>query len=224
MNASPRSDSKPQAKAEEVVSPPATRERQRAETRDRVYRAALAEIANVGLAQARIEHIARKAGVTRPTIYAHFPRKEDFLRELQSRTESLALEALRHRLAQGDRDGADLVHRMTDAIFDLLSAADPVLRRESFSLIVREPRDSGWLGRGLFGFLTEQLTAARARGEIPAEPSAEALTQIVMTAIFGFLVIESEPADVRRASAHRMLDLLLAVPAGAGAAGEGEAR
>jgi hypothetical protein len=31
----------------------------------------------------------------------------------------------------------------------------------------------------------------------------------VVTAIFGFLAVESAPADERRRAAHRMLDLLI---------------
>jgi len=220
MSASSRSDSysdskseakshgKAKAKAEELVSPPPTRERQRAETRDRVYRAALAEIANVGLAQARIEHIARKAGVTRPTIYAHFPRKEDFLFALQARTEEVALAALQERLGDAT-SGAELMHRLVDAIFDLVEDGDPVLRRESFALIVREPQEMHWAGNALSGFLAERLAEAQAGGEIAAEPAAPDLTRILMTTIFGFLVAESEPAASRRRDAHQMLDLLI---------------
>ena len=95
-------------------APLPTRERQRLETRDVILRAALEEIAARGLAGATIEAIARRAGVTRPTIYAHFPRKQDFLRELQSRTERVALRALRRKLAEAG-SASDLVHRLADA-------------------------------------------------------------------------------------------------------------
>lgn len=195
-------------KSDEVdVAPLPTRERQRLATRELIFRVAMAEIAEVGLTPARIEHIARKAGVTRPTFYAHFPSKQDLLRELQARTEQGALAELRRRLA--DSDGADLVHRLADAIFDLVAAADPVLRREVFALVIREPRQTDWMGNALFAFLTDQFEAAQARGEIAAQLAPVELTRIVMTALFGFLVIESEPPEARRESAHHMLDLLI---------------
>lgn len=188
-------------------APLPTRERQRLETRELILRTALDEIAEAGLTGARIEHIARKAGVTRPTIYAHFPRKEDFLLALQAHTEEVALHELRKRI--GAVDGADWIHRLVDAIFDLTEAGDPVLRREAFALIIREPQKMDWTGNPLFGFLTERLALAQANGEVAAELPAADLTRILMTAIFGFLLVENEPAAERRRDTHQMLDLLL---------------
>ena len=189
-------------------APLPTRERQRQETRGLILNVALEEIAAAGLAGARIEQIARRAGVTRPTIYAHFPRREDFLLALQQQTEEVTLHALQDRLDDAD-SAAELVHRLVDAIFELLEGGHPVLRRESFALIVREPEDLDWVGRALFGFLAERLAAAQARGEIPKNPPAPDLTRILMTAIFGFLVVENEPVASRRSDAHQLLDLLV---------------
>lgn len=189
-------------------SPLPTRERQRQETRSLILQVALAEIAEAGLAGTRIEHVARKAGVSRPTIYAHFPRKEDFLFALQARTEEVALSALRERLAE-PATGAELMHRLVDAIFDLVEDGHPVLRRESFALIVREPQEMDWRGNALARFLSERLAQAQKRGEIAKRPAAADLTRILMTAIFGFLVAESEPLATRRRDAHQMLDLMI---------------
>ena len=190
------------------AAPLPTRERQRLGTRTLIFEVALAEIAEVGLSQSRIEHIARKAGVTRPTIYAHFPTKEDFLRELQARSEELALRTLRERL--GEAEGIGWVHRLVDAVFDLVDDANPVLRREVFALIVRESPEADWTGNPLFGFLTRQFADAQSRGEVSAGAAPAELTRMVMTALFGFLIVEAEPADVRRRAAHQTLDLLIA--------------
>jgi AcrR family transcriptional regulator len=186
-----------------------TRERQRRDTRRLILDAALAEIAERGLAGARIGRIAAEAGVTRPTIYAHFPRKQDFLRELQVRTEARVLAVLRERLDAGDAGGESaLVHRLADAIFDLVDAADPVLRREVFAFLVREPQGTEWVGDDLFVFLTERFEAARTGASEPHALPAVEFTRIVMTSLFGFLVVESAASDQRRRNAHRMLDRL----------------
>lgn len=186
-----------------------TRERQRRDTRMLILDAALAEIAERGLAAARIGRIAAEAGVTRPTIYAHFPQKQDFLRELQARTEARALAALRDRLGEDDAiDEIELVHRLADAIFDLVDAADPVLRREVFAYLVREPQGTEWVGNALFAFLTERFATARADDSGADELPAVEFTRIVMTSLFGFLVVETASSDERRRNAHRMLDLL----------------
>lgn len=102
-------------------TPLPTRERQRLETRSLILRVALDEIAAKGLAGATIEAIARKAGVTRPTSYAHFPRKEDFLLAFQARTEHAVLQALQRKRVDASI-GADLVQRLADAIFGFLIA------------------------------------------------------------------------------------------------------
>jgi AcrR family transcriptional regulator len=168
---------------------------------------ALAEIAERGLAGVRIEHVARKAGVTRPTIYAHFPAREDFLRELQRRSESSALEAVRARM-NGKRRG-HFLHRFADATLDLLEGADPVLRRETFALMLREPRTEEWMGNALFGFLEAEIEKGQARGEIPNRLPARALTRTVMTALFGFFVLEGQAPRARKEQAHQLLDLLI---------------
>jgi AcrR family transcriptional regulator len=188
-------------------APLPTRERQRNQTRNLILRAAQAEIAAVGFSQARIGRIARTAGVTRPTIYAHFPTKEDFLRALQVRSEEVALAELRERVAHSS--GADFVHELADAVFDLVDSADPVLRREIFALILREPPDANWTGQALFEFISELFGEAQTRGELRSGIPPADLTRLAVTAIFGFLVVESAESDFRRRAAHQMLDLLI---------------
>jgi AcrR family transcriptional regulator len=193
--------------AENSASPVPTRERQRRETRNLILEVAIAEIAEVGLAKARIEHIARKAGVTRTTIYAHFPRKEGFLRALETRSQEFALRELEGRL--GEASGPELLHGFVDAVLDLLQVAPTTLRRETFSLLLREPEHVDWETHPLFGFLTRQLALAMDRGEIAVDLPAPDFTRVVMNSLFGFLVVESEPMPVRRRAAHQMLDRLL---------------
>jgi AcrR family transcriptional regulator len=201
-----------QDSAREAEAPPAERpirirERQLQQTRNVILEVALAEIAELGLSGIRIEQIARKSGVTRPTVYAHFPTREDFLRELQTRTESSALLALRKRLE--NNTGRALLHTLADALFDILAAANRNLRRESFALMLREPRPQRWMGNDLFVYLSERISEAQEQGELARHASPDELTRIVMTALFGFIVIEGNDPQTRRQDAHKMLDLLI---------------
>ena len=59
-----------------------SRDRQREETRQRVYAAALQIFRRDGVAQSRIDEIATTAGVSQGTFYFHFPTKDDVLAEL----------------------------------------------------------------------------------------------------------------------------------------------
>src|ERR1700749_1434601 len=62
-----------------VSSPRAPRQRRAAATRRRLYEAAMAEYARVGLDAARVEDIVAAAGVSWGTFFHYFPAKEDVL-------------------------------------------------------------------------------------------------------------------------------------------------
>lgn len=59
------------------------RDRQREETRRRLYEAALEVFRRDGVANCRIDDIATRAAVSRAAFYFHFPTKDDVLLELQ---------------------------------------------------------------------------------------------------------------------------------------------
>lgn len=59
-----------------------TRERQREDTRQRVFEAALLVFRRDGIETARIQDITQEAGVSHGTFYFHFPAKDDVLLEL----------------------------------------------------------------------------------------------------------------------------------------------
>lgn len=71
------------------------RDRQREETRRRVREIALEVIRRDGLAEARVDEIARLAGVSRGTVYFHYPTKEDVVAEVLAEAEGRILGALR---------------------------------------------------------------------------------------------------------------------------------
>ena len=64
------------------------RDKQKEETRRRLYHAALEICARDGVQACRIEDIAQKADVSRAAFYFHFPSKDDVLLELLSNCET----------------------------------------------------------------------------------------------------------------------------------------
>jgi AcrR family transcriptional regulator len=76
------------------------RDKQREETRKRLYHAALEVFCRDGVAHCRIEDIALKAEVSRAAFYFHFPSKDDVLLELLKESEGPVTEAL-HALPPG---------------------------------------------------------------------------------------------------------------------------
>ena len=77
-----------------IASSTSRRSRQRLETRERLYTAALAEFREVGFVAASVERIVAATGVARGTFYFHFPTKDHVLLELQRRHESEIVERL----------------------------------------------------------------------------------------------------------------------------------
>lgn len=70
------------------------RDRQREETRRRVRAVVLDAIRKDGLEGARVDEIARSAGVSRGTVYFHYPTKEHVVAEVLAETEGRIAEAL----------------------------------------------------------------------------------------------------------------------------------
>lgn len=71
------------------------RDRQREETRRRVREVALGVIRRDGLGDARVDEIARAAGVSRGTVYFHYPTKEHVVGEVLGEAEGRIATALR---------------------------------------------------------------------------------------------------------------------------------
>jgi TetR/AcrR family transcriptional regulator, repressor for uid operon len=70
------------------------RGRQREETRRRVREVALDVIRRDGLADAKVDEIARIAGVSRGTVYFHYPTKEHVVAEVLAEAEGRVAEAI----------------------------------------------------------------------------------------------------------------------------------
>lgn len=70
------------------------RDKQREETRKKLYHAAIEIFCRDGVSNCRIEDIALKAEVSRAAFYFHFPSKDDVLLELLREAEQPTLDAL----------------------------------------------------------------------------------------------------------------------------------
>jgi AcrR family transcriptional regulator len=93
-----------------------------AERREQLVDAALAVILEQGYSGVSIEAVARKAGVTRPVVYDHFPNLGRLLHALVEREERISLEQLEQVVPDdpGDHDPIELlaggVRRFLEAV------------------------------------------------------------------------------------------------------------
>jgi AcrR family transcriptional regulator len=156
------------------------RDRQRTETRRRVRRVALQIIRRDGLAEARIDEIAQAAGVSRGTVYFHYPTKEHIVGEVLSeaegrvasvldtlpRTAPLArvLEAFCAAYAEEWGREAQLFP----------SVAIVALQRAAASIKTKDPHP-------ILRLLAARFHVARERGELTTAMSAGVLADVFLT-------------------------------------------
>ena len=167
-----------------AVEQPTQRERQRAETRERLFQAALEEFRTEGLTNARIERIASAVGVVRGTFYFHFPTKEHVLQELQLRGQERIMEHL-----EALKPGVDGIPELLEAFVNGLHAgaevvADAKLMRDTLALYVSDPMD-GREHSPLVEVAAAVIAAAQEKGQVRRDLAPDAAASLVFASIFG---------------------------------------
>lgn len=184
------------------------RERQRAETRERIFSAALLELRSAGFGRANVAEIARAAGVSRPSFYAHFPTLDHVLFELAWRLGFRVVRALEG--ASGLRETLD---RLADALIEAAqSVGDAALFREMISVFVRRPAALE-LGAAEIPVLVEvvrRFEQARDAGELRGAMTPEQAARLCLSGVFGYLLgVDATPAE-QRAELRALFSLYVA--------------
>lgn len=184
------------------------RERQRAETRERVFEAALEEFKAVGFAAAQIPSIAAAAGVVRGTFYFHFPSKEHVLLELLHRLEGEVADGL-DTLRDQPASVRQVVSRLIDVLLELSERfEDTGLLRDMLSIYVRGPADSDEGGESaVLAELTHHFVRAAESGELRVDLSPEQLSGVMLTSLFGLIVGRRD--HLERDELERLMDVML---------------
>ena len=186
------------------------RERQRAATRERLFAAALAEFRREGVGRANVAEIARSAGVSRPSFYAHFPTIDHVLFELSWR---LAQQIVRR--LEGTTGLRATLDRLAGALIEAEQAVgDPALFRELLSIFVRRPAgpefDSAEIP--VLGELLRRFEAARSAGELRIGMAPEQAARLCLSGVFGHLLgVPATPFE-RRADLRALFSLYAADP------------
>jgi AcrR family transcriptional regulator len=184
------------------------RERQRAATRERLYEAALAEFRSKGFERASVSEIARAAGVSRPSFYAHFPTLDHVLFELAWR---LAFRIVRR--LEGAAGLRATLERLADALIEAEEGVgDSVLFREMISVFARRSPAPGIEASQIpvLAELMRRFEAAREAGELRGGMASEQAARLCLSGVFGHLLgLDAAPAE-RRADLRALFALYVA--------------
>ena len=155
----------------------------RAEDRPKeICAAALEVFAEKGFAAARLDEIARRAGVSKGTLYLYFKDKEDLFRAVVRETVAPNIEAVREGLARSDLPFADIA-RMFLSRFAELSTRLPV--GAVAKMVIGESRNFPELAKvwhdqvasKALAMLSGLIEKAQAKGEVrPGDPRLHAFT------------------------------------------------
>ncbi|HJQ83936.1 MAG TPA: TetR/AcrR family transcriptional regulator [Candidatus Binatia bacterium] len=184
-----------------------SRTRQRLETRDRIFEAALAEFRRAGVAGAEIERIVRAAAVARGTFYLHFPTKDHVLMELLRRRQAVLAERLRTARVPSARA---FLRRAVDLMADDAIGEDSALWHELFAVIARHAPEMRSEASALVETLTAFFAAAQARGEVRRDVTPFDLTAVFLPGVYGLLQMKlDDPRAEVRSALHRVVDIFV---------------
>jgi AcrR family transcriptional regulator len=186
------------------------------ERRDAILAAALDEFASRGFEAARLDDVARRAGVAKGTIYLYFRDKESLFQEL-IRAMLTPLVGTIEAMGQADVPMAALADRIADLF---VREVYETRRKDVVRLMISEGRRFPKLAEFYYREVLSRVIAAMrsllqraaARGEVPE--SLVAFPQIiaapgVVAIVWSGLFERFEPLDVRRMMKTH-LDLLFA--------------
>lgn len=180
---------------------PVTGKRRKTGSRDRILNAAETVFGKLGYDATSVEDIARRAQVTRKTVYNQFASKEDLAEQLLARNEALVEPLYRDRILAGE-DAIVLLETI------LLDSAGWCVANPNLALMalapVKRPNLDPPEGRPSFqGIVRDTIRLGQAQGRIRPDEDAEFLSMVLLgifaqamiTVIAGF---PYDPRHIRR--------------------------
>lgn len=199
-----------------AAAPGSGREARSAERREVILNAALDEFADRGFEAARLDDVAKRAGIAKGTIYLYFRDKETLFQELLREMLTPIVGGF-ETLGLADIPAKQLAERMRDVF---VHEVFETRRKDVIRLMISEgrrfPKLAEFYYREVLSRIFEALRAvlkrAAERGEIPQSLAefpqliaAPALLAVVWTGLFGNVA----PLDVRKMM-QTHIDILLA--------------
>lgn len=181
--------------------------RRKADRPAEIVAAALEVFAEKGFAAARLDEIARRAGVSKGAVYLYFETKEEVFRAVVAQAIAPNVAVVKAMAAAHPGPLADLLRNIADHV---VGVATTTPLGAVLKMVVGEARNFPELARVWYeelvsralGAATDAIAAAQARGEVrPGDPRAYAI-QLVSPMLMGvlwretFVPVGAEPFDL----------------------------
>lgn len=187
-----------------------SRDRQRLETREKVFEAAIGEFRRSGFDQSQIDDIVKAAGVARGTFYFHFPTRDHVLLELLKRLQTEAAVAVERRGAVRNSVRGYLTN-FSNALVAAVGQLERMgLRRELFAVVVRRSGELELEDLPVVQVLLSFFAAAQEHDEVRSDLTPDDMTTSFLTGIFGILLTMSGSGERRlRAAVAGVVDVFV---------------
>ena len=189
---------------------PDRRQRRGAETRERLFRAALRLFADQGFAETTVEDITNAADVGKGTFFNYFPSKEHLLiafSDMQLRKLQATVDQMRERPAPMRAFFRSMTLRMTEEPAKAPDVVRAILQANLSSSSVRSVmRERNARAEQL---LTQLVEIGQERGEFRRDLPALELAQVFRQTVFGTLLMWSVYGDASLAERiERAMEIL----------------
>ncbi|HEY2358075.1 MAG TPA: TetR/AcrR family transcriptional regulator [Phenylobacterium sp.] len=166
--------------------------RRKADRPREIIEAAMAVFAERGFAAARLEEIARHAGVSKGALYLYFETKEEIFRAVVDLAIAPNIEAVRAMVVAHPGPLADLLRLVAERVGTLMETLPVggvikmvIAEAGNFPALARVWHDD--LVAHILGALTDAIRAAQGRGEVrPGDPRVYAL-EIIAPMLVGLI-------------------------------------
>lgn len=166
--------------------------RRKADRPGEIVDAALAVFAERGFAAARLDDIARRAGVSKGALYLYFETKEEIFRAVVDQAIAPNMQVIRMMIAAHPGPLADLLRLVGGRVAALIETLPVggvikmvIAEAGNFPELARVWHDD--LVAHILGALTDAIAAGQARGEVrPGDPRVYAL-QIIAPLLVGLI-------------------------------------
>jgi AcrR family transcriptional regulator len=160
---------------------PAKRKRRKEARPGEIIEAAIAIFAERGFAAAKLEDVARLAGVSKGTLFVYFATKEELFRAVARDLLAMNLTAMQQIAQAPDLPLRDIIPRLLAQAVAVAQGRMPAMIR----MLIAESRAFPDLARvwhdevvsRVLGLLTQAIERAQARGEVrPGDPQLHAFS------------------------------------------------